>query len=163
MAVFGSLASIRAQLPPAPKFACAFDYLDALFAPGGAAKLRALPLGESVRVELDGGVYALEQAYRSKLRSEGFFESHRRFLDIQVIVEGEEWLEVAESGGMVVRTPYHPDRDFIAYEDRAGASVLHLRIGDAAVFFPADGHMPGLAGPAAPAVVRKTVLKVPVG
>jgi YhcH/YjgK/YiaL family protein len=162
MAVFGSIASVHAQLPSAPKFVCAFAYLDALLRAGGAARLRGLPVGESARVELEHGVYAIEQAYRSKLRPEGFFESHRRYVDIQVVVDGEEWLEVAEVGGLAVRTPYEADRDLIAYEDRDGASLLHLRAGEAAVFFAADGHMPGLAGPAAPAVVRKTVLKVPV-
>jgi YhcH/YjgK/YiaL family protein len=163
MAVFGSVASVRAQLPSAPKFACAFAYLDALLRAGGAVRLCGLPVGESARVELEHGVHAMEQTYRSKLRPEGFFESHRRYLDIQVVVEGEEWLEVAEVGGLAVRTPYQSDRDLVAYEDFAGASLLHLRAGEAAVLFPADGHMPGLAGPAAPAVVRKTVLKVPVG
>ena len=41
-------------------------------------------------------------------------------------------------------------------------SVLVVRPGDAAVFFPEDGHMPTLGLTATPEAVRKSVVKVPV-
>jgi beta-galactosidase beta subunit len=41
------------------------------------------------------------------------------------------------------------------------ASVLRLGAGEAAVFFPVDGHMPSIAI-AAPVLVHKSVIKVPV-
>lgn len=41
------------------------------------------------------------------------------------------------------------------------ASLLRLRAGEAAVYFPVDAHMPCLLVDK-PAIVRKTVVKVPV-
>jgi biofilm protein TabA len=41
------------------------------------------------------------------------------------------------------------------------ASVLRMRAGDVAIFFPADGHMPSLHWRDG-GLVRKTVVKVPV-
>jgi beta-galactosidase beta subunit len=50
----------------------------------------------------------------------------------------------------------------LVHEDNVG-SVLRLGSGDAAVFHPVDVHLPGLCGGSGPGVVRKTVIKVPVG
>lgn len=163
MALIGSIATVQAQVPRADVFAAAFAYLTEVFQPGSAAaaRLRALGIGETGKVELSGGAFALEQVYNSKVRADGFFESHRRYIDVQVVVEGEEIMELADIARMTVRQPYNPDRDLIIYEDATG-SGLRVRAGEAAVFFPADVHMPGLCVTRDPVLVRKTVVKVPV-
>jgi len=164
MALFGSIATVRAQLPQAEKFAAAFAYLDKLFHEGSpeSKRLRAMHVGESHRAELADGLFALEQVYLSKVRADGFFESHRKFVDVQVVVEGEEGMETADIARATVRRPYNAERDFIVYENTATASLLHVSAGQAALFFPPDVHMPGLCGDAGPTLVRKTVIKVPV-
>jgi YhcH/YjgK/YiaL family protein len=165
MALFGSIASIRIQAAHAAgRFAAAFAYLDDLFRPDSpvAVRLRALTEGETRRIELTGGAFALEQAYRSKARAEGFFESHRRYIDVQVVFDGEEIMEVGVRGRMTVSRAYDAERDLIVYLDTTAASRLRLGAGEAAVFYPEDVHMPSLCLPAGPALVRKTVIKVPV-
>src|SRR4051812_41867636 len=98
MAIFGSIATVRAQLANAAHFQPAFAYLDSVFAPNSAVRARILAIaaGKTERVELAGGAFALEQAYQTKPRDQGFFESHRAYIDVQVIVSGEELLEVAD-------------------------------------------------------------------
>ncbi len=164
MAIFGSLSTVRAQCRGLAYFDPAFAYLDDLAKTGSPARKRldALAAGESGRVELADGMFAIEQVYRSKPRAEGFFESHRKYIDIQVVLAGEELMEVAEIGHLPVKTPFDADRDVIIYGDFAGASVLRFRAGEAGVYFPADGHMPGLMGASGSQLVRKTVGKVPV-
>ncbi len=164
MALFGSIATVRAQCPAHPPFGVAWPYLADLLQPGSAlhARLAAMEVGSSQRHELADGVFVIEQVYAAKSRPEGFFESHQRYIDIQVIVSGEEWMEVAESTRGVVREPYQDARDLVIYQDVAGASLLHLRSGDAAVFFPTDAHMPSLQVGGRFGIVRKSVLKVPV-
>jgi biofilm protein TabA len=120
-----------------------------------------MSLGETQRVELAGGAFALEQVYRSKVRSDGFFESHRKYIDVQVVFEGEEGMELLDLSRSSVRQAYDAQRDLLIHEDAPG-SLLRVNAGDAAVFFPADVHMPGLCGVQGPALVRKTVIKVPV-
>jgi uncharacterized protein, YhcH/YjgK/YiaL family len=165
MALFGSIQTLRQQVYPRDQFAAAWAYLEELFAPGSAEgeRMRAVAVGETKRVELSGGAFALEQAYWTKTRPEGFFESHRKFVDVQVIFEGEERMEVVDVSRAKVREAYREERDLVMYEDCAGASVLTLRAGEAAVYFPADVHMPGLRCADGEArLVRKTVVKVPV-
>jgi biofilm protein TabA len=163
MALFGSLATIRAQLAHSAHFQAAFAYLDDVFKSGSAARERILAIepGKSGRVELAGGAFALEQAYLTKTRSQGFFESHRAYIDVQVIVSGEELLEVADVAKLTVSEDFTPGKDLIKYQMFDAASVLRLSAGEAAVFFPIDGHMPSIAIQS-PGVVHKSVIKVPV-
>lgn len=164
MALFGSVATVQAQVAPRDVFLNAFAYLDEVFRTGSSAAERVakLPLGETHRVDLAGGAFALEQAYKSKARNDGFFESHRKYIDVQVIVVGEEVLEVVDVSRAKVNQPYVAERDLITYHDTAAATPVRLHAGEAAIFFPADIHMPGLRTGAEGAVVRKVVVKVPV-
>jgi YhcH/YjgK/YiaL family protein len=165
MAIIGSFAAVREQCPRTPGFAAALAYVaDVLRVDSPArARLLALEPGRSARVELEGGAFAMEQAYLTKARPEGFFESHRRHIDVQVVVAGREVIEVIDAARSAVHVPYDPERDFTHHADAAGASVVRLEAGDVAVFFPADVHMPGLRADGTAVAVRKTVVKVPVG
>jgi len=164
MALFGSLATVRAQAPQTPGFLAAFAYVEDLLRAGSPAHLRlqGIARGDSHKIELSDGAFAIEQVYDTKSRSEGFFESHRKYIDVQVIVEGDEVMEVIDAARITVREPYNPERDFIAYMDVTDASHLRVKAGQAAIFFPVDVHMPTLRANAAPVLVRKTVVKVPV-
>lgn len=164
MAVFGTLATVREQLPPSSRFAVALAYVDELLRPGSPAhvRLQAITAGNSQRVELAEGVFVMEQAYQTKPRSEGFFESHRAHIDVQVMLAGEEVMEVVDAGRIRVRVPFQPERDLVLYEDTSAASGWRMHPGEIAVFFPADVHMPGLRSGAESSLVRKAVVKVPV-
>jgi biofilm protein TabA len=163
MAVFGTLSTVRAQLAGDSRFKAAFDYLVEALQPGSAAHQRIgrVAVGATDRIELAGGSFALEQAYRSKPRADAFLESHRKYIDVQAVVAGEEIQEVVDIGRMTVDASYDPERDLIKYRDFKDTSLLSAREGLVAVFFPVDGHISRAAG--APVLVRKTVVKVPVG
>ena len=163
MALFGSLSTLRAQVASSARFEAAFAYLADCLRPGTAAnkRLMAVGMGETARVELAAGAFALEQVYMSKPRSEGFFESHRAYIDVQFLVEGEELIEVADIGKLRVKEDKTPAKDVIIYETYAQAATLRLGPNEGAIFFPVDGHMPSLAI-GTPVRVRKTVIKVPV-
>ena len=164
MALYGSLATVRAQTARMELFTTAFAYLDEVFQPGSPANLRLLgtAAGETQRIELAGGAFALEQVYPAKVRADGFFESHRKYIDVQVVVEGEEVMERADISRLTIRQDYKAERDLIVYADCTDASVLRVKAGEVAVFFPVDGHMPGLRARSEATLVRKTVVKVPV-
>ncbi len=164
MSLLGSLDAIRAQVPKTEGFAIALTYLDELFRPGSPVNLRmkGLALDDSAKMELADGVFVIEQAYPTRLRADGFFESHRKFIDVQAIFEGEELMEVADLARMTVKQPYNEKRDLVIYEDSTQASLLRVYTGQAAVFFPCDVHMPTLRLRTAAMNVRKSVVKIPV-
>jgi YhcH/YjgK/YiaL family protein len=102
-------------------------------------------------------VYSSVQHYDSKPKSAGKWESHRQYIDIQYVAEGAELvgyahIETLNSG------VYDETKDMIRYEAGDG-DFLVLRKGFCAVFWPQDGHLPGIAI-ATPAPVVKVVVKV---
>jgi YhcH/YjgK/YiaL family protein len=137
-----------------PLFARAFDYLRSFD--------RATPDGKVV-LEADR-LIALTQSYATAPAAEKRFEAHRRFIDIQFILEGEEIIGYAPIERLPeVTDPYSDERDVIFFRDPAACSRTLLHAGDFAVYFPADGHKPGCQAGAAPGAVRKIVMKIAVG
>jgi YhcH/YjgK/YiaL family protein len=163
MAIFGSVSSVRDRSPRSSAFDRAFAYLDELLASGSGPhrRLLALASGQSARLELGDGVHAIEQAYLTRTRAEGRWESHLGHLDLQVVVSGEEIIEVAEVSRLTRTEDLTPAKDVVFYAPPAAVTSLRLRAGDAAVLFPPDGHLTGLQV-AGPTLVHKTVVKVPV-
>lgn len=163
MALFGTVSSIAPLLAHDPRFTEAFAYLNRCLAPGSAEarRLFALPVPATERIPLAGGARAVEQTYLTRPPSECFFESHRKNIDVQFLLDGEEGVDVIPVGELEESKAYDAEKDYLLYRDPPKASRLILRAGLLAVFFPEDGHRPGLAiGGAAP--VRKSVIKVPV-
>jgi YhcH/YjgK/YiaL family protein len=163
MAFFGTFAAVRERCAHLPEFQTAFAYAAQALTPGSPAHARitALACGATHRHELANGAYAVEMAYLTKPRPEGFFETHRRYIDLQVVVAGDELMEFAAAPRLGVNQPYDPAKDLTKHADTDTSSVLRVTAGDAAVFWPEDAHMPALAAQT-PALVRKTVVKVPV-
>jgi YhcH/YjgK/YiaL family protein len=163
MALFGPLAAIRAQLADSARFAAALACAEECCRPGTAlhGRLAGLAPGATDRVELAGGAFALLQAYLTKPRTEGRWETHRAHIDVQTVVEGEEFLEVADRARLALEEDLTPDKDVIFYRPFSTGSALRLSGGATAVFFPVDAHLGGLAVQA-PVLVRKVVVKVPV-
>lgn len=88
------------------------------------------------------------------------FENHRREVDLQVVVEGIEWIEIAHPGevGEAIEENVDGDVDFYATPE---GPVTRLLLGEGcfAVFFPEDVHRCG-ASVAEAATLRKYVFKV---
>lgn len=150
-----------------------FDTLDTLFGlpdeaqrrvKRGLKALRALDPGTpDGRHDIEGDdLFALLQTYDTGPATEKRFESHRKYLDIQYVLEGEERILHAPARLLEVETPYDEPTDIIFYAEPKAASSLLLRAGDFAVFHPQDAHKPGcMAG--GRHRVRKVVVKVRVG
>ena len=163
MALFGPLAALPGQLARFDHFAPAFAYVAEARRAGSEAHrlLAGLPVGETGRVELGGGAFALPQVYLTRDRTEGRWETHRAYIDVQAVIEGEEFMEIADRDRLTVAEDLTPGRDVIFYQPFDRGSVLRLVPGSAAVYFPPDAHL-GCIATAAPALVRKIVVKVPV-
>ncbi|HWA11319.1 MAG TPA: YhcH/YjgK/YiaL family protein [Opitutaceae bacterium] len=164
MALLGTLSTVRAQLARPEHFAASFAYLEECFRPGTAAgrMIAGLAAGQTERIELEGGAFALLQAYLTKPRNEGRWETHRAYIDIQAMIAGEELMEIASRERLIVEEDLTPAKDLIFYHPFEQGAVLRFDPGYVGVYFPTDGHRGGLLVKA-PKLVRKVVVKVPVG
>lgn len=84
-------------------------------------------------------------------------EAHVKYIDIQYLAEGEEYVGVAELGDMDGVVTSDPEKDFALYQ--GATTKLKLGGGYFMVLFPQDAHAPGIAC-GSPAKVRKAVVKV---
>ena len=84
----------------------------------------------------------MEQAYISKNKEDCFFESHKKYIDIQYVFEGEEIMEVENISNLQVTTAYKEDLDYAKYSQSKNSSILKIRQNELAIFFPQDAHMP---------------------
>jgi YhcH/YjgK/YiaL family protein len=163
MALFGLLSTLRGQITRPEHFAAAFAFVEDAGRAGSAAyrQLFGLSAGQTERTELPGGAFALSQVYLTKPRSEGKWETHRAYIDVQAVFAGEEFMEVTDRGRLTVAEDLTATRDAIFYQPFDRGSVVRLGAGDVAVYFQVDAHLGGIAV-AAPMLVRKVVVKVPV-
>lgn len=162
MALFGALEIIKIQADQ-QKFRLAFEYLERVLEKDSIEQKRLLnySIDAFEKIELDDNNFALEQVYNTKERSSCFFESHKQFIDVQFILEGEEIIEVSNSEMLVVSSSYNEQMDLIKYEDTIQVSQIVLKKGDVAIFYPQDAHMPCVKN-VNPIKVIKTVVKVRV-
>ena len=133
-----------------PAFGRAFEWL-AGFDPSTADGNYPIGDGSEARV----------MSYRTSPAADRRWESHRRYIDIQLVVSGSERIDVADIALLSGATAYDEPADVVFYEGAPdGASAVLLRAREFAIFFPHDGHRPGIAH-GEPRDVRKVVVKVP--
>lgn len=163
MALYGSLSTVRSQLANPGHFAAAFAFVEEAGRTGSAAhrQLFGLTAGQTERTDLPGGAFALSQVYLTKARTEGKWETHRAYVDVQMVFAGEEFMELTDRGRLTMAEDLTATRDVIFYQPFDQGSVLRMGVGDVAIYFPPDAHLGGIAI-GAPALVRKVVVKVPV-
>lgn len=90
------------------------------------------------------GVTVKSEAPVMVVREKARLESHRRYIDIHVPLSGVETIGWAPVSSLVnVTEPYDESRDIAFYGDSA-QSMLHLRPGQIAVFYPEDAHAPNI-------------------
>jgi biofilm protein TabA len=130
-----------------PKFKRAFEYVHQI-------DINTIAAG---RYEIEGeAMYALVQEYDSKLKEEGKWEAHRRYIDLQYVVKGVEGIGYANIHHLQQGT-YDDGRDFLPLQGEA--DLITVRSGSFVLLFPEDAHMPGMAL-GTPASVKKIVLKI---
>lgn len=123
------------------------------------AAIQALTDLEPHTVPLSGNNRIIVQDYNTKPAVQGRPESHRRFLDLQYIVEGEECVGWADVATLI------PDGDFNDADDigfyTGHVDLMRIPAGYCYVVFPEDAHMPGIAA-GEPAPCKKMVVKLAV-
>jgi biofilm protein TabA len=150
--IFDHLRNLASYRSLSPTFAVAIDYL-------GRTDLDSLDIG---RFEIAGtDVYAMVQSYETKAPEQAKWETHRRYADIQVLIEGAERMDYADAEGLSVLTPYDSAKDAGFYSPPPEFVSLIVRPRTFAIFLPQDAHRPTVAV-TGPETIRKIVVKVAV-
>lgn len=119
--------------------------------------LKALRTGRHV---IDGNnVYAIVTEAPTKDYDKTAFESHRKYIDLQYVISGEEKMAKAPLASVTVNKPYDEAAD-IAYYTGEG-KMYTVPAATFMLFFPSEAHRPNIT-PGGNKVVKKIVVKVNV-
>ncbi len=113
---------------------------------------------ESGRHEVVGDeVYALVFDYETHPEIEDKWEAHRKYFDIQFIVEGTENIAIADISDMSPITDYIEKDDYQLFKGKGGS--LLLKENDFIILGPRDVHQPGIQLGDTTNRIRKIVIK----
>ena len=130
-----------------PRFKQAFEYFNQI-------DIHSIPVG---RHDVDGdAIYALVQEYTTKQKGEGKWEAHRRYIDLQYVVQGAEGMGYANIHHLQ-QGKYIPEKDFLPLFGEG--NQVELKSGCFVLLFPEDAHMPNMALGESK-LARKIVLKI---
>lgn len=107
----------------------------------------------------DDNVFFNCQTVKTQPVEERFFEGHKKYIDIQIVINGEEKIGYSTRSNVVRTTPWNRETDFEKYE----GSVDHLfeLNGDTfIILFPEEPHMPLIHGEKGPMEIKKAVFKI---
>lgn len=95
--------------------------------------------------------------YRTIAEENAFFEAHRKYADIHILVSGEEHIGVSDMSKISAKR-YEEEQDFYEIEGPV-EQYIKLVPGKALILLPEDAHKVKLAV-GSPTAVKKIVLKV---
>jgi YhcH/YjgK/YiaL family protein len=105
----------------------------------------------------DGLVFAIIQRGEGRDVSEGQLEGHRKYIDIQYVISGEESMGWSPRSDLPPSDNYDEKKDLEFFEGTP-ESIVKVPPGSFAVFMPTDAHLPLIGkGP-----IHKVVVKVAV-
>lgn len=156
MAIFGKLENLKQQIKD-ENFQTAFDYLSNI-------QIESFDIkdGECIKEMINDEMFVLKQAYITKNREDCFFESHKKYIDIQYMLKGDEIMDVCNLEDLEILKDYDDKTDFIKYKGKQeNISSLLIKENELAIFYPQDAHQPCIKTNENK-LIYKAVIKIPV-
>lgn len=123
-------------------------------------KNEAPSLGKHV---LSDSIYANVETYETKLLNNGKFEAHKDYIDIQILLKGQEQIFIAPQNGLTVSEPYDAKRDIEFYSDDISFSQsVKLDGTNFVMLFPHEAHAPQISIDEKVENVLKVVVKIKI-
>lgn len=86
-------------------------------------------------------LFYLVQRYKTRPVYEKI-EAHKKYIDLQLQVRGEEQIGYAGTKGLKIQVPFDETKDVMFFDPPKNITFLKMRDGDFAIFWPSDAHMP---------------------
>ena len=98
---------------------------------------------EDGKYEIDGDrIFANVQSYETK--DDAPYEAHKKYIDIQYMINGEESVGVVDYNDCVTAEVYNDEKDVEFLECIKNDFYQVLRKGEFLIFYPQDVHKPSL-------------------
>lgn len=114
------------------------------------------------RHNLSADTFANVMSYETKLRKDCCYEAHKKYIDVQILLDGCEIIATEHIDVMHKYKCIQPfadgDTELFELNDEGKDNILNK--GEFIILFPEDAHMPCVCKNS-PSPVRKAVIKIP--
>ncbi|WP_125565318.1 YhcH/YjgK/YiaL family protein [Companilactobacillus insicii] len=111
--------------------------------------------------DISDDIFANVQEYDTKEEKIGRWESHKKYIDFQYIISGQEIIKTTNSSKLTLKDNELDKKDALYYEKYQGTtSLIELHQDDFGVFLPEDAHEACLNLDTV-SHVKKAVIKIP--
>ena len=117
---------------------------------------------EPGRYELGDGVFVNVSRAETKKLSDCGYEVHRKYADVQYLIEGGEKIDVCDSEKLSYTKNCLDTDDYAFLENTDACSTAYLEKGDFAILLPGEAHRPMVAIGDEPKTELKAVAKIPM-
>ncbi len=112
------------------------------------------------RYIIDGdNVWANVQIYNTK--GDADYEAHRKYVDIQYMIEGNEIVGVTDITNCTTTVEYNQEKDIEFLHSTVEEEYQELNEGEFLLFYPHDAHKPSI-NPGETKTVKKVVVKAAI-
>lgn len=111
--------------------------------------------------EISENAYANIDIYETKFVENCKFEAHKKYIDIQMLLEGEEELDYMPVEGLEISEVYDKNRDVMFFENSdKKPDILKLKPFKFALIYPHEAHRPQMNAGSTSQKVKKVVVKI---
>ena len=111
------------------------------------------------KFDINGDVFfGIGLAYNTKSESECLWEAHQKYLDIHILLEGEELINITETSSMKKTMEYDSENDYQLFKGEK-QQTIHLKKGDFLVLYPNECHQTAVQTKQVSAI-KKIVFKI---
>ncbi len=104
----------------------------------GLDKLTEVEIAYHKRFDFDGGYLFFQEGTTNHI-DEGTFEAHKKYIDIQIVLDGSEYVAWAPINQLVVDVEYNPEKDVVRLNG-SPKTIMEITKGMAYICLPHDGH-----------------------
>ena len=104
----------------------------------GLKELNEVEIDYNKLFDFDGG-YLFFQEVTTNPIDEGTFEAHKKYMDIQIVLDGSEYVAWAPINQLVVEVEYNAEKDVVRLNG-SPKEIMKINKGMAYICLPHDGH-----------------------
>lgn len=96
-------------------------------------------LNDTSKIEFEGGFYFVQKGVTRPIE-EALYETHERYIDVQILLKGKEFMGWDVRSNLTVTQEYNSDQDITFYSGTKSSHAMNIHENSFYVFFPWDAH-----------------------
>ncbi len=92
------------------------------------------------RIDVNDDFFYSIQSYKTKSSKECRLESHRKYVDIQMMIKGEELIDLADIASLNLQEDYDDTKDIMFWEIPQRMARVKIKSGDYIILYPENAH-----------------------